>query len=405
MNNNNHGIFLPDGNLNLSDVDPEVLAVKQSFGIVGNSPLLLQAIERAIKVAPVDLSVLVIGESGTGKEYFPRIIHRESPRRHGRYIAVNCGAIPEGTIDSELFGHEKGSFTGAVSTRKGYFEEADGGTIFLDEVAELPLTTQTRLLRVLETGEFLKVGSSTVQKTNVRIVAATNVNLAQAIAEGRFREDLYYRLSTVVINVPPLRDRGNDIDMLARRFAADFAEKYHTPLPVFDNDAHRLLLSYSWPGNVRQLKNIIEQISLFEGGRRVTAPTLESYLNAGFASSTNATTTGVTATHSYERERDMLFGLIFSLRSRVEQLTAEVNRLTGTAPSEPPVPVTNHERLLPPVSDDDPKANASETMAEKEKRAIREALERHDGRRRAVAKELNIPERTLYRKIKEYGLE
>ena len=384
------------------DLDPEVLSVKQRFGIVGNSPLLLRAIERAIKVAPVDLSVLVTGESGTGKEFFPRIIHQQSPRRHARYIAVNCGAIPEGTIDSELFGHEKGSFTGAIATRKGYFEEADGGVIFLDEVAELPLTTQARLLRVLETGEFIKVGSSMVQKTNVRIVAATNVNLLDAISKGTFREDLYYRLSTVQINVPPLRDRGTDIELLARRFAADFSERYRTPLPVFDNQARERMLTYAWPGNVRQLKNVIEQISLFEGGKDVNLDILNSYLEPTRLNFENAQT-GVANIHSYDKERDMLFNMIFSLRSRVENLTERLNKLS----EESLATQTEHiyteptsDRLLPVVQ---PITN--ETLADKERRAISEALERHDGRRRAVAKELNIPERTLYRKIKEYGLE
>lgn len=386
------------------NVNPEVAAAKTRFGIVGNSPLLLDAIERAVKVAPVDLSVLVTGESGTGKEFFPRIIHQYSPRRHGQYIAVNCGAIPEGTIDSELFGHEKGSFTGAIATRKGYFEEADGGTIFLDEVAELPLTTQARLLRVLETGEFLKVGSSTVQKTNVRIVAATNVNLTKAIAEGTFREDLYYRLSTVRIVVPPLRERGNDIELLARKFAFDFAERYRTPLPELDEEARRRMLDYAWPGNVRQLKNVIEQISLFEGGHVVTGADLESYLTPGdyatVDSGARRTAGEVTAPHTYEREREMLFGMLFSLRTRVEQLSARIEEMGGgKTVSETPL-------LLPAKSKRTEKEEESvETMAEKESRAIKEALERHDGRRRAVAKELNIPERTLYRKIKEYGLE
>lgn len=394
-----------------SDFDPAVLAAKQRFGIVGNSPALMGAIERAVKVAPVDLSVLVIGESGSGKEFFPRIIHQGSVRRHGRYIAVNCGAIPEGTIDSELFGHEKGSFTGAIAMRKGYFEEADGGTIFLDEVAELPMTTQARLLRVLETGEFLKVGSSTVQKTNVRIVAATNVDLPKAIANGTFREDLYYRLSTVQIAVPPLRVRGHDIEMLARRFAADFAEKYRTPLPVFDSEAKKRLLSYSWPGNVRQLKNIIEQISLFEGGHEVSRNLLNGYLEPNSATSYNGETTAGTANvaqmHSYERERDMLFNMIFSLRSSVDQLSAKIDALTTSEPQ----PQERHPLNLLPVHQptvekiDEVMEDHTETLAEKERRAIIEALERHDGRRRAVAKELGIPERTLYRKIKEYGIE
>ncbi|MDE6430630.1 MAG: sigma 54-interacting transcriptional regulator, partial [Duncaniella sp.] len=242
--------------LNLQELPAEIMQAKQRYGIVGNAPGLIAAISRAIQVAPIDLSVLVTGESGTGKEFFPKIIHGFSPRKHSKYIAVNCGAIPEGTIDSELFGHEKGSFTGAISSRKGYFEEADGGMIFLDEVAELPLTTQARLLRVLETGEFIKVGSSTVQKSNVRIVAATNVDMAKAVAEGRFREDLYYRLSTVSIHIPPLRERGNDIVLLARKFASDFAERYTMPAISFDDSARNMLLRYRWPGNVRKLNKV-----------------------------------------------------------------------------------------------------------------------------------------------------
>lgn len=402
-----------DPSAQLTPADPAVLAAKQRFGIVGNSPLLLSAIERAVKVAPVDLSVLVTGESGSGKEFFPRIIHQGSPRRHARYIAVNCGAIPEGTIDSELFGHEKGSFTGAIATRKGYFEEADGGTIFLDEVAELPLTTQARLLRVLETGEFLKVGSSEVQRTNVRIVAATNVDLLRAISEGTFREDLYYRLSTVQINVPPLRVRGNDIELLARRFAADFTERYHTPAPVFDNDARRRLLQYSWPGNVRQLKNVIEQISLFESGKDVTVPVLDSYLEPprlyDGASASSADATGVTATHAYATEREMLFNMIWSLRSRVDQLTERLDALgkCDDVTAHDCVTATTHAGLLPAAAtvNTEPVADApAETMAEKERRAIVAALERYDGRRRPAAKDLGMPERTLYRKIKEYGI-
>ncbi len=420
-----------DNPTDIAPVDPAVLAAKQRFGIVGNSPLLMAAIERAVKVAPVDLSVLVTGESGSGKEFFPRIIHQGSPRRHARYIAVNCGAIPEGTIDSELFGHEKGSFTGAIATRKGYFEEADGGTIFLDEVAELPLTTQARLLRVLETGEFIKVGSSEVQRTNVRIVAATNVDLLRAIAEGTFREDLYYRLSTVQINVPPLRVRGNDIELLARRFAADFAERYHTPSPVFDDAARRRLLHYAWPGNVRQLKNVIEQISLFESGKEVTLPVLDSYLEPPRLYDTTQSggdSTGVTATHSYATEREMLFNMILSLRSRVDSLTERLDALgkcDDVTAHDCVTEAKKHAGLLPPAPTniverpsiaeqpssveqpsivERPEGAPSETLAEKERRAIVEALERYDGRRRPAAKDLGMPERTLYRKIKEYGI-
>ena len=297
-------------------VSAEVDAARRRFGIIGNAPALLAAVQRAVRVAPIDLSVLVTGESGVGKEFFPKIIHAYSARKHAKYIAVNCGAIPEGTIDSELFGHEKGSFTGAVASRKGYFEEADGGTIFLDEVAELPLTTQARLLRVLESGEFLKVGSSTVQKTNIRIVAATNVDLQRAIAEGKFREDLFYRLSTVQIQVPALRDRGRDVLMLARKFAADFAERYRMPAAEFSDDAREALLRFSWPGNVRQLKNVIEQISLFESGHEVTAGTVSQYLPV----TASYTPTRAATDHSYASEREMLFNMIFNLRARIDEL-------------------------------------------------------------------------------------
>lgn len=266
--------------LNLQEYPADVVQAKQRYGIIGNSPALIEAVARAVQVAPIDLSVLVTGESGTGKEFFPKIIHGFSSRKHAKYIAVNCGAIPEGTIDSELFGHEKGAFTGAVATRKGYFEEADGGTLFLDEVAELPLTTQARLLRVLESGEFLKVGSSTVQRANVRIVAATNVDMAKAVADGKFREDLYYRLSTVTISVPPLRDRGADIPLLARKFAADFAERYTMPRISFDDEARAMLMTYRWPGNVRQLKNVTEQLALFYAGDTIGASVLAPHLPA-----------------------------------------------------------------------------------------------------------------------------
>ncbi|MDE6684765.1 MAG: sigma-54 dependent transcriptional regulator, partial [Duncaniella sp.] len=290
------------------DYPPEVAQAKQRFGIVGNSPALMESIARAVQVAPIDLSVLVTGESGTGKEFFPKIIHGFSPRKHGRYIAVNCGAIPEGTIDSELFGHEKGAFTGAVATRKGYFEEADGGTIFLDEVAELPLTTQARLLRVLENGEFIKVGSSTVQKTNVRIVAATNVDMARAVAEGRFREDLYYRLSTVTISIPPLRDRGNDITLLARKFAGDFAERYTMPRISFDETARQLMQAYRWPGNVRQLKNVVEQIALFHAGDTIDSAEVRPYLPGNGGGLATVQSPGIP--HDYAAEREQLLGMI-----------------------------------------------------------------------------------------------
>ncbi len=404
------------------DYPAEVLQARRRYGIIGNSPELNEAVMRAVRVAPIDLSVLVTGESGTGKEFFPKIIHGFSSRKHAGYIAVNCGAIPEGTIDSELFGHEKGAFTGAVSTRKGYFEEADGGTIFLDEVAELPLTTQARLLRVLETGEFIKVGSSTVQKSNVRIVAATNVDMAKAVAEGRFREDLYYRLSTVSISVPPLRDRGTDIILLARKFAADFAERYTMPGVSFDDSARAMLLAYRWPGNVRQLKNVVEQTALFHAGETVDASTLRPYLPApGMELSTIPGQGG--KRHDYDSERDMLLGMIVRLQQQIDSLREQV----GTRPTHAentdfvetrpsggvnlPVKFQPFCSPLPdmgrPVRETvvDVTPAAPATLEETERDTILRALERNGGRRKATAAELNISERTLYRKIKEYGME
>ncbi len=404
-------------------------AVKQRLGIVGSSPALLDAIDRALRVAPIDLSVLIIGESGTGKEFFPKIIHSAGARKHARYIAVNCGAIPEGTIDSELFGHEKGAFTGAISSRKGYFEEADGGTIFLDEVAELPLTTQARLLRVLESGEFLKVGSSTVQRTNIRVVAATNVDMAKAVAEGRLRQDLYYRLSTVQINVPPLRDRGSDITLLARKFAADFSERYSTPEISLSDDARTLLASYRWPGNVRQLKNVVEQLSLFEAGDEITRERLQKYLPAATFSPVVAAAAAPNdpSERSYAREREVLFNMIFRLREEVDSLRAELSEKKTAAPAmaavtsaamvpatQPQPPISHHRALI--NLPEETAATEVETLQEivipaiktledTEKETIRESLERNGGRRKAAAAELRISERTLYRKIKEYGLE
>ena len=404
-------------------------AVKQRLGIVGSSPALLDAIDRALRVAPIDLSVLIIGESGTGKEFFPKIIHSAGARKHARYIAVNCGAIPEGTIDSELFGHEKGAFTGAISSRKGYFEEADGGTIFLDEVAELPLTTQARLLRVLESGEFLKVGSSTVQRTTIRVVAATNVDMAKAVAEGRFRQDLYYRLSTVQINVPPLRDRGSDITLLARKFAADFSERYSTPEISLSDDARTLLASYRWPGNVRQLKNVVEQLSLFEAGDEITRERLQRYLPAATFSPVVAAAAAPNdpSERSYAREREVLFNMIFRLREEVDSLRAELSEKKTAAPAmaavtsaamvpatQPQPPISHHRALI--NLPEETAATEVETLQEivipaiktledTEKETIRESLERNGGRRKAAAAELRISERTLYRKIKEYGLE
>lgn len=413
----------------------QIQQAKARFGIVGNAPSLTAAVSRALRVAPIDLSVLVTGESGSGKEFFPQIIHAFSPRKHSRYIAVNCGAIPEGTIDSELFGHEKGAFTGAVASRKGYFEEADGGTIFLDEVAELPLTTQARLLRVLESGEFLKVGSSTVQKTNIRVVAATNVDMDRAVREGKFREDLFYRLSTVQIQVPPLRDRDNDIALLARKFAADFAEKYRVPAVTFDDGAREAMLHFRWPGNVRQLKNVIEQVALFEGGSVVDAEVLRRYLPEVTGSYAPVRTSDFSGLHTYEREREMLFSMIFRLQSEIAQLRDEICGGMGKADSLHPVAPARVENEMALMKYHEPLAAAfrhetkieaddsvesvspidvthsvvvpgeGRTLEETERETIRMSLDRNHGRRKATAAELNISERTLYRKIKEYGLE
>lgn len=387
----------------------EIAKVKQRFSIIGNSPALLEAIGRAVKVAPIDLSVLVTGESGSGKEFFPKIIHAYGARKHKKYIAVNCGAIPEGTIDSELFGHEKGSFTGAISTRKGYFEEADGGTIFLDEVAELPLTTQARLLRVLETGEFLKVGSSVVQKTDIRIVAATNVNLLKAVEKGKFREDLYYRLSTVVINVPALHDRGDDAILLARKFAADFSEKYMTPLITFSAEAQRAMLLYRWPGNVRQLKNVVEQLALFHAGDEIERNMLLDLLPMDYSGNSSLVANGRET--SYEAEREMLLQLVYGLRNELNTLSRKVEQLeSGVTPSN------RHETVQSLIKYDpsayEPLSQKMEsviatpsTLEEAEKETIIAALKRNNGNKKTTAEQLNISQRTLYRKIHELGIE
>ncbi len=413
---------MPISNTQLpADIAAEVMQVKQRFGIVGNSPMLLAAVQRALQVAPIDLSVLVTGESGSGKEFFPKIIHAYSPREHGRYIAVNCGAIPEGTIDSELFGHEKGAFTGAVSARKGYFEEADGGTIFLDEVAELPLTTQARLLRVLESGEFIKVGSSTVQRTNIRVVAATNVDMLAAVEAGRFREDLYYRLSTVQITVPPLRERGTDIVLLARKFAADFSERYRMPAVKFDDDAKRLISSYRWPGNVRQLKNVVEQLALFHAGGEIGAHELEPYLPQNAVIYSPVPTSAGAGAHSYDHERELLFNMLFRMQREIDELQ---NRLDAfEKPAVKAAPTADYEVMempkslvhynpdacnlmkTPPTTVEIPLSAPTPTLEQTERETIRRSLEKNGGRRKATASELNISERTLYRKIKEYGLE
>ena len=417
----------------------DIQTVKLRFGIIGNSEDLNRAIDIATQVAPTDLSVLVTGESGVGKESFPQIIHQFSRRKHGPYIAVNCGAIPEGTIDSELFGHEKGAFTGAINDRNGYFAEANGGTIFLDEVGELPLSTQARLLRVLESGEYIKVGSSKVQKTDVRIVAATNVNFKDAIAEGRFREDLYYRLNTVPIKVPALRDRPNDIPLLFRKFAADISEKYRMPAIQLTEDAKVLLLAYSWPGNVRQLKNITEQISIIETNRDITAEILRNYLPEQHVNSGLPALFGVKANtgKAFESEREILYQVLFDMRRDVTDLKKLVNTLMAErgAQSVPTAPATTAvsyyqepqrnlvATVVPatptiisaakpahPVVDDiqdteEVVEEATLSLDEVEKEMIRKALDRHHGKRKNAAKDLNISERTLYRKIKEYGLD
>lgn len=376
----------------------EVERAKQRFSIIGNSPALIDAILRALKVAPIDLSVLVIGESGTGKESFPQIIHASGARKHKKYIAVNCGAIPEGTIDSELFGHEKGAFTGAVATRKGYFEEADGGTIFLDEVAELPLTTQARLLRVLESGEFMKVGSSTVQRTNVRIVAATNVDLLQAVRKGKFREDLYYRLSTVLINVPPLRERGEDILMLTRRFASGFSEKYMTRPITFSEDARRALLLYQWPGNVRQLKNIIEQLALFNAGEEISRHTLLEALPGG--ESSRRERVPVADIHTYEQEREFLWQTLFAMKNEISELRAALNLKDNSRQAACALLPKLPPRLETTLQDD----ISSTSLEDAEKAAVADALRRNNGDKKKAAEQLGISQRTLYRKIHEFSL-
>ena len=420
-------------------VKSEIQSVKLRFGIIGNCEGLNRAIDVAIQVAPTDLSVLVTGESGVGKESFPQIVHQFSRRKHGPYIAVNCGAIPEGTIDSELFGHEKGAFTGAISDRNGYFAEANGGTIFLDEVGELPLSTQARLLRVLESGEYIKVGSSKVQKTDVRIVAATNVDFTEAIANGRFREDLYYRLNTVPIKVPALRERPDDIPLLFRKFAADFAEKYRMPAIQLTEDAKALLLAYPWPGNVRQLKNITEQISIIETNRDITAEILRNYLPEQHVNSGLPALFGVKANtgKAFESEREILYQVLFDMRRDVTDLKKLVNTLMAErgAQSVPTAPATTAvsyyqepqrnlvATVVPatptiisaakpahPVVDDiqdteEVVEEATLSLDEVEKEMIRKALDRHHGKRKNAAKDLNISERTLYRKIKEYGLD
>ena len=425
----------------------ELQSIKNRFGIIGNFPALNRALEKSIQVAPTDISVLVIGESGVGKEFIPKIIHSESKRKHQPYIVVNCGAIPEGTIDSELFGHEKGAFTGATATRKGYFEVADGGTIFLDEVGELPLQTQVRLLRVLESGEFMKVGSSQVQKTNVRIVAATNVNMMKAIHDGRFREDLYYRLNTVQIDMPPLRERKGDIHLLFRKFAIDFAEKYRMPELELEQSAVHYIESYSFPGNVRQLRNLVEQMTVVERNRNITAEKLAEYIPMETHLPMVVNNQNTPKQNDFGSEREIMYKILFDMRNDIndlKSLTSELIKNRGTAD------LSNHEknlinRIYTPetqpqvnsgslvyfennnetpvvqtptiistpddsyedIEDIEVEENRPESLSlqNNEKDLIIKALEKHKGRRNRAADELGISQRTLYRKIKQYNLE
>ena len=392
----------------------ELLSIKQRFGIIGNSEMLDRALEVALRVAPTDLSVLVTGESGVGKEFFPQIIHAHSARKHNKYIAVNCGAIPEGTIDSELFGHEKGSFTGATEARKGYFEEADGGTIFLDEVGELPLSTQVRLLRVLQTGEFIRVGSAKVQKTNVRVVAATNNNLMQSIAAGRFREDLYYRLNTVPIAVPALRERPEDIYLLFRKFASDVAVQYRMPAITLDSDARVMLESYGWRGNVRQLKNVAEQISAIEESRTITASILAKYLTEQRTTSAPSVM-GSAQMDDMNTERELLYKVLFDMRNDINDLKRMMLEMRMGSMTTQPMERKEVFGLLPGKSQtlvedyaeseeviDEPREL---TKADAQREQIVRALRCHNGRRKEAAAELFMSERTLYRKIKELGIE
>lgn len=420
--------------------------IKQRFGIIGNSPLLNHAIEVAIQVAPTDLTVLIIGESGTGKEFFPKIIHTYSARKHGPYIAVNCGAIPEGTIDSELFGHEKGSFTGAIDSRKGYFEVANGGTIFLDEVGDLPLSTQVRLLRVLETGEFMRVGSSKVMKTDVRVVAATNANLQEAIAKGKFREDLFYRLSTIPIYIKPLRERKEDIPLLFQKFSTDIAEKYNVPPITLTDDALEMLINYKWPGNVRQLKNVAEQMTIIEKNRKINAETLKKYLpeeklNLPILLSELSDKDSIS-------ERELIYKYLIDMRRDLNEIKKIVfkyllsnqpidadtaQKINDMSVSSLPIKIIEQDSyqsindfridehsinkfkdktedavayvVEDSVEDSNDDSNENLSLQDNEKELIVRAIKKHNGRRKLAAEELGISERTLYRKIKEYNLE
>lgn len=412
----------------------DVQKIKQRFSIIGNTYSLNRSIDIAVQVAPTDLSVLITGESGTGKEVFPQIIHQFSARKHAPYIAVNCGAIPEGTIDSELFGHEKGAFTGALSDRKGYFQVADKGTIFLDEIGELPLSTQVRLLRVLETGEFIKVGSSKVLKTNVRVVAATNVNIPKSVKEGKFREDLYYRLNTVPIEMPPLRERQEDIYLLFRKFAQDFAEKYRMPSLRLDENAQQLLKSYRWPGNIRQLKNITEQISIIEKERQISGEKLQAYLPMSDDHMLPAIYTDSSSKdQTFSSEREILYQVLFDMKKDMgdlKKLVFDLMQKSGDSSSlqkdnavlirklyeDQEVDVLQHQSPNQNVSSSIPQPNDSViqdtevfveeslSLEDKEIELIKKALDKHNGKRKYAAQDLGISERTLYRKIKEYDI-
>lgn len=412
----------------------EIQSIKQRYGIVGTAPQLDQAIDIAVQVASTDLSVLITGESGVGKENFPQIIHQHSYRKHNSYFAINCGAIPEGTIDSELFGHEKGAFTSATSDRKGYFEIANGGTIFLDEVGELPLSTQVKLLRVLEAGEYIRVGSSKVQKTNVRIIAATNVNLQKAIQNGQFREDLFYRLNAVPIYIPPLRERKSDILLLFRKFASDFSEKYNMPAIKLTEDAQNLLMHYYWKGNIRQLKNVTEQISIIEQNREITTEVLQRYLPQEEAIYSPALLLNEQSNNnkkSFSSEREILYQVLFDMKKDMNDLKALVNILMQQKdvnidiqqqPSNALVKIdsvlsqkieretaTTPNRIIQPldnnIQDTEEYVEENLSLAETERNTIVKALEKHKGKRKAAAQDLQISERTLFRKIKEYGLD
>ena len=386
----------------------ELNEIKNRFGIIGNDPKLNNAIDTAVQIAGTNLSVLITGESGVGKEVIPKIIHAFSPRKHNNYIAINCGAIPEGTIESELFGHEKGSFTGANEARKGYFEAADKGTIFLDEVGELPLPTQARLLRVLESGEFIRVGSSKAQKTDVRVIAASNINFMHAIQEGKFREDLYYRLNAVPIYIPPLRERKGDIHLLFMKFALDFADKYKMPAVRLEPDARTLLEAYRWPGNIRQLKNVAEQISVLESNRQISAEVLGKYLPADEPNSLPVRNCD-SGTAGNIQDRDIIFKMLFQLREEVDELKAMIGRPDSNVPEIPQVhalpaklsDIPDFSIVVPSAEVEHVKEEAPLTIHDMNDDMIRKALEKHEGRRKAAAAELGISERTLYRKIKE----